>query len=151
MARAMVLDPSLLIADEPTSSLDPSIQAKVLKLLLDLQIERGLSMLLITHDIGLARKISDRIGVMLEGRLVEIGPAPLILSSPLHPYTRLLIDSVSGLATEPFRNGTAERPTDGCMFYNRCHKAQDICLRETPLLKDYEHGRVACHFPLTSG
>jgi peptide/nickel transport system ATP-binding protein len=151
MARAIVLDPSLLIADEPTSSLDPSIQAKVLKLLLDLQIERGLSMLFITHDIGLARKISDRIGVMLEGRLVEIGPAHLILSSPLHPYTRLLIDSVSGLAQEPARNGSAQQPTGGCMFYNHCHRAQDICLRETPLLKDYEHGQVACHFPLTPG
>jgi peptide/nickel transport system ATP-binding protein len=151
MARAIVLNPSLLIADEPTSSLDPSIQAKVLKLLLDLQIEHGLSMLFVTHDIGLARKISDRIGVMLEGRMVEVGPAHLILSAPLHPYTRLLIDSVSGLVREPLRNGIAEHPTDGCMFYNRCHKAQDICLRETPLLKDCEHGWVACHFPLTSG
>ena len=151
MARAIVLDPSLLIADEPTSSLDPSVQAKVLKLLLDLQIERGLSMLFITHDIGLARKISDRIGVMLGGHLVEIGPAHLMLSSPLHPYTRLLIDSVSGLAGESVGNGHTEQPTDGCMFYNRCHEAQGICLKEAPLLTDCEHGQVACHFPLTSG
>jgi peptide/nickel transport system ATP-binding protein len=151
IARAIVLDPSLLIADEPTSSLDPSVQAKVLKLLLDLQIERGLSMLFVTHDIGLARKISDRIGVMLEGRLVEIGPAHLILSSPLHPYTRLLIDSVSGLAREPVRTGSAEPPTGGCIFYGRCNKAQDICLRKAPLLMDKEHAQVACHFPLTSG
>ncbi len=149
MARAIVLDPSFLIADEPTSSLDPSVQAKVLKLLLDLQIERGLSMFFVTHDIGLARKISDRIGVMLEGRLVETGPAHLILSSPLHPYSRLLIDSVSGLARETVRTGSAEQRTGGCIFYNRCDKAQDICLREAPLLKDWEHGQVACHFPLT--
>jgi peptide/nickel transport system ATP-binding protein len=151
MARAIVLNPSLLIADEPTSSLDPSVQAKVLKLLLDLQIERGLSMLFVTHDIGLARKISDRIGVMLEGRLVEIGPDHLLLSSPLHPYTRLLIDSVSGLVRGPVQTGSSELRSGGCIFYRRCNKAQDICLRATPLLKDWEHGQVACHFPLTSG
>lgn len=150
MARAIVLDPSFLIADEPTSSLDPSVQAKVLKLLLDLQIERGLSMFFVTHDLGLARKISDRIGVMLEGRLVESGPAHLILSSPRHPYTRLLINSVKGIAGESVRIGSVEPRIGGCIFYNRCHKAQDICLREAPLLKDGEHGRVACHFPLTS-
>lgn len=150
MARAIVLGPSLLVADEPTSSLDPSVQAKVLKLLLDLQIERGLSMLFITHDIGLARKISDRIGVMLEGRLVESGPAPFILSSPLHPYTRLLIDSVRGLKRAPVPDGSAERPSRGCAFSNRCPRAQDICSIEAPPLRDQEHGQVACHFPLTS-
>jgi peptide/nickel transport system ATP-binding protein len=151
MARAIVLDPSFLIADEPTSSLDPSVQAKVLKLLLDLQIERGLSMLFITHDIGLARKISDRIGVMLEGRLVESGPAPLILSSPLHPYTRLLLDSASGFVRKPLAKASAVQPTRGCAFYSRCPKAQDICSKEVPFLKVWEHGRVACHFPLTPG
>ena len=151
MARAIVLDPSLLIADEPTSSLDPSIQAKVLKLLLDLQIERGLSMLFITHDIGLARKISDRIGVMLGGRLVDIGPAPLILSSPLHPYTRLLIDSVRGPVKKSLQSWPAKQPIGGCAFYRRCQKAQDICSKELPILKDWGHGQVACHFPLTSG
>ena len=148
MARALVLDPSFLIADEPTSSLDPSVQAKVLKLLLNLQIERGLSMLFVTHDIGLARKISDRIGVMLEGRMVEVGPAHLILSTPLHPYTRLMIDSVSGLAREPFRPRASEIGMSGCAFYRRCDQAQDICLKEALSLKDGAHGQVACHFPL---
>ena len=150
MARAIVLAPSLLIADEPTSSLDPSVQAKVLKLLLDLQIERGLSMFFVTHDIGLARKISDRIGVMLAGRLVEVGPAHLILSAPLHPYTRLLIDSVSGLSRKLVRSGSAETGPGGCTFYRRCNRAQDICLKEAPLLKDGAHGQIACHFPLTA-
>ena len=150
MARAIVLDPSLLIADEPTSSLDPSVQAKVLKLLLDLQIEHGLSMLFVTHDIGLARKISDRIGVMLAGRLVEVGPAHLILTAPLHPYTRLLIDSVSGFARKTVLPGSAETGPGGCVFYNRCNQPQDICLKEAPLLKDGAHGQVACHFPLTA-
>jgi peptide/nickel transport system ATP-binding protein len=150
MARAIVLDPSLLIADEPTSSLDPSVQAKVLKLLLDLQIEHGLSMLFVTHDIGLARKISDRMGVMLAGRLVEVGPAHLILTAPLHPYTRLLIDSVSGLARKTVRPESAETGPGGCAFYNRCNQAQEICTQEVPLLKDGAHGQVACHFPLTA-
>jgi len=149
MARALILDPSFLIADEPTSSLDPSVQAKVLKLLLNLQIERGLSMLFVTHDIGLARKISDRIGVMLEGRMVEVGPAHLILSAPLHPYTRLMIDSVSGFVRKPFRPRVSEIGMSGCVFYKRCNRARDICSKEAPLLKDGAHGQVACHFPLT--
>jgi peptide/nickel transport system ATP-binding protein len=96
IARALVLEPSLLVADEPTSSLDPSVQAKVLKLLLDLQIEKGLTMLFVTHDIGLARKIGDRIGVMRAGRIVETGPSVQVLSKPLHPYTRCLIRSAAG-------------------------------------------------------
>ncbi|HIJ20263.1 MAG TPA: ABC transporter ATP-binding protein, partial [Deltaproteobacteria bacterium] len=96
IARALVLDPSLLIADEPTSSLDPSVQAKVLKLLLDLQIQRGLTMLFVSHDVGLVRKISDRIGVMYQGRMVETGPASIVLQQPRHPYTRLLIRSAMG-------------------------------------------------------
>ncbi|MBW2017799.1 MAG: ABC transporter ATP-binding protein [Deltaproteobacteria bacterium] len=96
LARALVLEPSLLVADEPTSSLDPSVQAKVLKLLLDLQIERGLTLLLVTHDIGVARKICDRMGVMYRGHLVETGPAFQVLSNPSHPYTRRLIECASG-------------------------------------------------------
>ncbi|MCG6880313.1 MAG: ABC transporter ATP-binding protein [Deltaproteobacteria bacterium] len=91
IARALILTPSLLIADEPTSALDPSVQAKVLKLLLDLQTERGLTMLFVSHDIALARKISDRMGVMLAGRLVELGRASRILSHPAHPYTKMLL------------------------------------------------------------
>ncbi|MFH7320528.1 ATP-binding cassette domain-containing protein [Desulfurivibrio sp. D14AmB] len=90
IARALVGNPELLVADEPTSALDPGVQAKVLKLLLDLQIERGLTMLFITHDLGLARKIADRIGVMRAGRLVEEGPAARLLNHPTDPYTRRL-------------------------------------------------------------
>jgi len=91
IARALVGKPNLLVADEPTSALDPGVQAKVLKLLLDLQIERGLTMLFITHDLGLARKIADRIGVMQAGRLVEEGPAARLLKHPAEPYTRRLM------------------------------------------------------------
>ena len=93
IARALILRPSLLIADEPTSALDPSVQAKVLKLLLHLQTELGLSLLFVTHDLALARKVSDRVGVLLKGELVEYGPASAVLERPAHPYTKFLISS----------------------------------------------------------
>ena len=106
LARALVHKPNLLIADEPTSALDPSVQAKILKMLLNLQIEKGMTMLFVTHDIGLARKIGDRIGVMLEGRLVEVGPAAQIIANPRHEYTRMLMDGANGLlGRENFRDG----------------------------------------------
>ena len=93
IARALITEPLLLIADEPTSALDPSVQAKILKLLLDLQIEKGLTLLLVTHDLGLARKVCDRIGVMHAGRLVEVGNAAQVLQRPAHPYTRELLNA----------------------------------------------------------
>ncbi len=149
MARALILEPSLLVADEPTSSLDPSVQAKVLKLLLDLQIELGLTMLFITHNIGLARKIGDRIGVMLAGRLVEVGPANMVLSAPRHPYTRLLIDSARGLIKNPFKPGLEVLESIGCPFATRCFQTKDICRKENPEMMNIDHCRVRCHFPLT--
>ncbi|MBC7105722.1 MAG: ATP-binding cassette domain-containing protein, partial [Firmicutes bacterium] len=91
IARALVLDPKLLIADEPTAALDASVQANVLKLLLDLQEKRGLAILFITHDLAVARKVSDRVAVMLEGRIVEEGPTWEIMASPAHPLTRSLL------------------------------------------------------------
>jgi peptide/nickel transport system ATP-binding protein len=97
IARALVLDPKLLIADEPTAFLDPSIQAKILKMMLNLQEQRGLSMLFITHDIAMARKVSDRIAVMFDGRIVEEGPANRIITEPRHPYTKSLINTASHL------------------------------------------------------
>jgi peptide/nickel transport system ATP-binding protein len=148
MARALVLNPSLLIADEPTSSLDPSVQAKVLKLLLDLQIELGLSMLFVTHDIGLARKISDRLGVMLQGRLIEFGPASLVIDQPSHPYTRLLIDSVSGLSQKSFNSGSGRVEPGGCPFEPRCPRAKDVCKNKNPQMLERDHRSVTCHFPL---
>lgn len=100
IARALVLNPKLLIADEPTSALDASVQAKILKLLLNLQEKRGLALLLITHDIALARKVSDRVAVMLKGCIVEEGPASEVISKPLHPYTKCLVESAPILAKE---------------------------------------------------
>lgn len=103
IARALITGPSLLIADEPTSALDPGVQAKVLKRLLELQIEKGLTLLMVTHDLGLARKVADRIGVMQAGRIVETGPAVRVLNHPEHPYTRALLRS-------PFRPQSALHP-----------------------------------------
>lgn len=97
IARALVLNPKLLIADEPTSSLDASVQAKIIRLLLDLQEKRGLSMLFITHDIALARKISDRMAVMVAGKIVEEGPTSKIINAPVHPYTRKMLDAAPHL------------------------------------------------------
>ena len=96
IARALILRPSLLIADEPTSALDPSVQAKVLKLLLHLQTELGLAMLFVTHDLALARKVSDQVGVLLKGELVECNAAAQVLEQPQHPYTQFLINSARG-------------------------------------------------------
>jgi peptide/nickel transport system ATP-binding protein len=98
LARALVHEPDLLIADEPTSALDPSVQAKVLKMLLNLQIEKGLTLLFVTHNIGLARKVADRIGVMSGGRIIETGTAARIINHPDHPYTKMLINSARGLS-----------------------------------------------------
>lgn len=148
LARALILEPSLVIADEPTSSLDPSIQAKVLKMLLNLQTERGLTMLFITHDIGLARKVGDQLGVMLAGRLVEVGPAHLVLSQPMHPYTRMLLDSVSVSTPGRAPQLGASNGIRGCPFVLRCSQSGDICRQEVPAPGTQGQRRVACHFPL---
>lgn len=147
MARALVLDPRFLVADEPTSALDPSVQAKVLKLLLDLQIETGMTLLFVTHDMGLARKISDRMGVMLQGRVVETGPASQLLNHPRHPYTRLLMESVSGKqGPEAYEEDDFKHPV-GCPFVFRCQHGRAICREQIPLSRLEGHTRVACHFP----
>ncbi|RLC96106.1 MAG: ABC transporter ATP-binding protein [Chloroflexi bacterium] len=110
IARALVLNPSLLIADEPTSFLDPGVQAKILKLLLNLQERRGLSMLFITHDLALARKVSDRMAVMLGGEIIEQGPSNRVVSSPVHPYTRSLVQTASALHSESEVGETVDQP-----------------------------------------
>jgi peptide/nickel transport system ATP-binding protein len=150
IARALILNPALLVADEPTSSLDPSVQAKVLKLLLNIQTERGLTMLFVTHDIGLARKISDRIAVMLKGRIVEVGPAAQVIKHPAHPYTRVLIDSASGLSKEKTVQSNEFISLKGCLFVGRCPQQQEICTRSMPSLKEYNRVYVACHFPFAT-
>ena len=148
IARALILSPSLLIADEPTSALDPSVQAKVLKLLLDLQTDRGLTMLFVSHDIALARKISDRMGVMLEGRLVELGMASLVLSRPAHPYTKMLLESADGKWLKAGKIQSGEVSLRGCHFFSRCPNRQDLCEQKPPSIRETGQRRVFCHFPL---
>lgn len=131
LARALALSPKLLVADEPTSALDPSAQAKVMRLLMELQIEKGLTLLFVTHDIGLARKIGDRLAVMLAGRIVELGPAQKVLSDPLHPYTEHLIDAAEGEPQDGQSNRDALSPK-GCSFAPRCRWCEDRCLSESP-------------------
>ena len=146
IARALILTPSLLIADEPTSALDPSVQAKVLKLLMDLQTERGLTMLFVSHDIALARKISDRMGIMLSGHLVELGRASSILSHPGHPYTKMLLEGANGNRQKRWKIPPDEGPSKGCPFFPRCSKGNELCKVEFPSIQKTEHGWVACHF-----
>lgn len=148
LARALVLDPILLVADEPTSALDPSVQAKVLRRLLDLQIERGLTLLFVTHNVGLARKIADRIGVMLRGRLLEVGPAHRVLSHPIHPYTHLLLERPSGGRKRP-EEETKRDGGVGCPFASRCARAEAICFETYPqhLVQDISSHKAWCHFP----
>ena len=148
IARALILSPSLLIADEPTSALDPSVQAKVLKLLLDLQTDRGLTMLFVSHDIALARKISDCMGIMLAGGLVELGRASLILSHPVHPYTKMLLESADGKWQKAGKIKSGEVSLRGCPFFSRCPNRQDLCEQESPSIRETGQRRVFCHFPL---
>ena len=145
IARALILSPSLLIADEPTSALDPSVQAKVLKLLLDLQTERGLTMLFVSHDIALARKISDRMGIMLSGHLVELGRASSILSHPGHPYTKMLLEGANGNRQKRWKIPPGAETSKGCPFFPRCPERKDLCEAEFPSIRKSEHGLIACH------
>jgi len=160
LARALILSPKLIVADEPVSALDVSIQAQILNLMLDLQRDLGLTYLFISHDLSVVRYMAESIGVMYLGKLVEVGPADEVYYRPVHPYTKGLIDTVpvadpvvaqaredKGVAGEL---PSAINPPSGCRFRTRCPFAQDICASEEPPLRPFTaHGHLAaCHFPL---
>ena len=160
LARALMLRPSLIVADEPVSALDVSIQAQILNLMLDLQAEHGLAYLFISHDLSVVRYMASMIGVMYLGKLVEVGPAEDVYAAPVHPYTRGLIDTVPvadptkerAKETEGVRGElpSAVAPPSGCRFRTRCPRAQDLCAAEEPPLRPFtsEGHYAACHFPL---
>jgi peptide/nickel transport system ATP-binding protein len=149
LARALVLRPKLLVADDPLSALDVSIQAQILNLMLDLQRDLGLGYLFISRDLSVARYLSDTIGVMYLGKLVEVGPASDVYRRPAHPYTQVLTATVpaAGPAGEP---PSALHPPSGCRFRTRCPRARELCARQEPLLRPFTGAGhlAACHFPL---
>jgi peptide/nickel transport system ATP-binding protein len=152
IARALAVAPELLVCDEPVSALDVSIQAQVLNLLADLRERTAISYFFISHDLGVVERVSDRVGVMYLGRLVEVAPTAALFAQPLHPYTQLLLDSVPRLDAvresplPPGEAASALAPPPGCAFHPRCPLAQDVCRREVPPLRSVGPQRqVACH------
>ncbi|HEY4849227.1 MAG TPA: ABC transporter ATP-binding protein [Streptosporangiaceae bacterium] len=159
-ARALLLDPQVIVADEPVSALDVSIQAQILNLMQDLQQDLGLTYLFISHDLSVVRYLSDTIGVMYLGKMVELGPADDVYFNPVHPYTKGLIDTIP-IADPAVERATVQKgvagelpsainPPSGCRFRTRCPYAQEICAEEEPPLRPFTAvGHVAaCHFPL---
>ncbi len=160
LARALALDPKLVVADEPVSALDVSVQAQILNLMKDLQARHGLTFVMISHDLAVIRYMADTIGVMYLGKLVELGPAAQIYDRPAHPYTRGLLDAVpvADVGAQAHTPGqTAVRgelpsavdPPSGCRFRTRCPRAETLCAEVEPAYSDFGDGHVAaCHFPL---
>jgi peptide/nickel transport system ATP-binding protein len=158
IARALVMEPKLIICDEPVSALDVSVQAQILNLLEDLKARYGLTLVFIAHDLAVVKSISDRVAVMYLGKLCEVGPPDTLYEHPAHPYTAALLASIpvpdptiaphddellSGDLPSPLA------PPSGCRFRTRCPRAQDRCTHEEPQMRDLGGGRyVACHFPL---
>jgi oligopeptide/dipeptide ABC transporter ATP-binding protein len=162
VARALALSPQLIVADEPVSALDVSIQAQVINLLDDLQDEFNLTYVFIAHDLGVVHHVSDRIAVMYLGVVAEIGPSDALFLHPIHPYTEALLSAIPAIEDD-VAEGTARRerivlegevpspinPPTGCRFHPRCRYATEICQVERPLLVDQGNGRyAACHHPL---
>jgi oligopeptide/dipeptide ABC transporter ATP-binding protein len=158
IARALAVDPKLILLDEPVSALDVSIQAQVINLLDDLQDELHLSYVFVAHDLGVVRHVSDRIVVMYLGKLMEISPAEELYSKPIHPYTSALLGAIP--IPDPNQNRDRERPLvtgeppnpirppSGCRFHTRCPRATEVCRTVEPALTEYAGGHLAaCHHP----
>ena len=157
IARAIALRPRFIIADEPVSALDVSIQAQVINLLEDLQEQDGISMVFIAHNLSVVQHISDRVAVMYLGKIMEIGETNALYSAPHHPYTKALLSAVP--QPDPRKEKTRERiilsgdlpspvnPPSGCVFNTRCWKATEKCRTDVPELLQIGSSQVACHFP----
>jgi peptide/nickel transport system ATP-binding protein len=155
IARALVLEPDLIVCDEPVSALDVSIRAQILNLLEDMKARYGLTLIFIAHDLAVVKAVSDRVAVMYLGKLCEIGPTEQVFDAPAHPYTSLLLEAiprpdpdakpaVSVPAGEP---PSPIAPPSGCRFHTRCPLAQARCTIEEPIMREFRRGQfVACHF-----
>jgi peptide/nickel transport system ATP-binding protein len=161
IARALVLEPELLVCDEPVSALDVSVRAQIVNTLEELKFRYGLTMIFVGHDISLVKNISDRIAVMYLGKLVELGPSDAVCSQPLHPYTQALLDAViepgdiaappSSLSETTVDMPSPVDPPSGCRFRTRCPMATAICAEQEPELRVLQPGhQVACH-PVPNG
>jgi len=153
IARALVTRPQLIVCDEPVSALDVSVQAQVLNLLLDLQQQKGLSYLFISHDLGVVRFLAHRVGVMYLGRIVEMASRDQIFQKPLHPYTQLLLKSTPLMAKADLTEmadatelPSPINPPSGCSFHTRCPYMTDLCREKTPELRTVYGAQVACHW-----
>ena len=159
IARSLITNPALLICDEPVSSLDVSVQAKILNLLERLRSRYALTMLFISHDMAVVKNVCDRVAVMYLGKICEMGRTEGLYRMPAHPYTRALIDAIpgqaSGLREKKVRFASAEPPSPinppaGCRFHTRCFKARPACRETEPVLSKIDNDKmVACHFPIT--
>jgi peptide/nickel transport system ATP-binding protein len=163
IARALMLDPRVLICDEPVSALDVSVQAQILNLLEEMKERYGLTMVFIAHDLAVVKNVSDRVAVMYLGKLCELAPADELYKTPRHPYTAALLSSIPipdpDSRRRPSVSVTAASlagdlpspvaPPSGCRFRTRCPRAQALCAEEEPVMRELNHGHfAACHFPV---